>query len=803
MSAADFRIAWRGMTRYPGYSGAVILSFAIAVALNTIAFGLVDALFLRPFPIPNQERLVALVSSDKGDSRLLPISYPNFEDLRRASRSLSAISAYQYAEMSLAGDPPRIVHGQIVTGNFFHLLGLQAQLGRTLTPSDDLPSANHPVAVLSDTLWRHRFGGDPNVLGKLVYINKKPFTIVGVCPPGFSGTRRQADAQIWIPLSASSAVFSAIDRLHNRDWRLLRVLGLLAPKFTLSEAKAEIRSLGRRLEHDHPGVNQGQSLLVIPFAKEAIGPNSHAYLLRTSAILLALALLALLGAGINSANFLLMSLAARSDEMGVRLALGATIGRIIRQCTVESMALTGLSLSLGLLLSALGGRFLQASQTPLFAPGALNLALSWRSVAWIVTTTLAVGIVGVIPASRMALGHSLLAAANGNKHLNASPGRRLFRSFFVSLQVAFITVFIACASWLAGSILRIREAGLGFAPEDLYLISLNLKNAGYGEEEGKTLCAQALTAIASLPGVGSVGLADQKMFFGAPLLREVSPVGPEKTTLLVPLKNVTEGYFHTVRLPLLRGRPFRSNEGGTTAIVNSELATRLWPGLDALGQQFRFDNEEVPITIIGIVATSREISLTEPATPLVYLPFHQHYSPTVTFHVRSSLDSKDLFTAVRLTLSHLDDQIPFEITDPDSLIQTALWAPLLAKRLLIFLGTVTLLIFTVGSYILTDLHVRTRRRELALRMALGAKPASLMRLLCRDCLLSLALGFVAGSLTALGIARLLSYLTGLLEPDLLVLAGIFTLLSGLSLTATLLPLLRIVRSSLHSSLAYP
>ncbi|HEX4497890.1 MAG TPA: ABC transporter permease [Thermoanaerobaculia bacterium] len=796
---SDLARALRSFTQRLAYSGAVIFSLGGAIGLSIVAFALTDGLFLRPLPIPNQDRIVALVSSDEGAPQLLPLSYPNLQDLQARSHSLATLSAYQFTDASLAGDPPQVVVGQIVTGSFFSLLGVSAQRGRTLTPADDSPSNLQPVVVLSDALWRQRFAGDPSILGRVIQLDRQAFTVVGICPPGFHGTQRQVRSQFWIPLRASTVLLPIMDKLNRRDWRLLRVLGLLAPHSTPEQARTEIKALGKQLELDDPDANRGQSLHVIPFADEAIGPNSHAAIARACAGLLTIAILVLLGAGINAANFLLINFTARRGEMGIRLALGAMRRRLILQFALEGLLLVTASLGFGTLLAYECQHLLLGHQNPF--TGTDGLSPDWRLVTWVVGTALAVGVAGMIPVVRAALSDSLLKVANESRYLDTSRRHQFLQSALTSTQVAFTTVFLACAGWFTMSLVKAQRTDLGFVSQGLGVVSLNLKNAGYSEPDGLAFCERARLAIAGLPGVASVDIADLKPLSGASLLRQTYPVGARDDAMLVPVKSVTDGYFQTLGLRLLSGRSFHGDETSAAAVLNAELASKLWPGVDPVGRQLQFDDDKTPVTVVGVVGSSREISLEGPIPPLVYLPFRPHYSPAVTFYIRSSRASGDLLRSTSLALSRLDRQIPVDSTDIDSLVKAALWARTLAQRLFLLLGISTLLISMVATYVLTSFYVKARYRDLAIRTALGAEFASLTRLICQQRLPAVAVGLLAGALASFEIGRLISSFTGPLEREAWVPVIIALLTMGLSVGAIFLATRELSRSTLRASLS--
>jgi predicted permease len=789
---SDLRQALKSITRHPAYCTATIFSLAGATALNVVAFALVDGLFLRPLPVPNQDRIVAVVTRDNGSSLSLPISYPNYLSVRAQARSLRFLSAYQFAEVSLTSDPPQKIIGQIVTGNFFDLLGVKPQLGRNISPADDSVDNPQFVVVLSDSLWRQRFAADPSILGKVVQLNRQSFTVIGIGPRGFHGTRRQIRTQFWAPVQASTALMPLMGKLNDRDWRLFRVLGLTAPHEETWRVHAEIRSLGEQLEQDYPAANKGQSLQVVSFLDEAIGPNSRDAISRACSGLLAIALLAMLGTGINSSNLLLTSFAARRGEIGVRLAIGAPRSRLIRQFALESLVLVAGSLALGTALAVECYRLLTSIHNPF--TGVEAMQLDWRLAAWVLGTALAVMGAGTLPAARAAASISFLALSDESRY--CSRRHTILQNSLGALQMAFTIVFLSIAGWLTMGVLKSKQSDLGFTPQGLRIVSLDLKSAGYKEGKGFAFCRRARAEIAALPGVNAVEIADLKPFSGVSLLRQVQPVNSPDTALLAPVKSVTKGYFKALGLRFLSGGTFQESGSYPVAVVNSELASKLWPHGNPIGKQFQLDTEKTPVTIAGVVGNSREISLEGPVQPLVYLPFHQHYSPTVVFYVRSSRTPEDIEKSISLALSYLDRQLPLDFTDADQLIKDALWVKTLGQRLFLLLGLTTLAISMIGTYALTRLYLRARHRDFAIRIALGAEFASLAKLTFRSRLPTTLAGLFFGVLTSMEAGRLLPGSTG--GGWILTLVVALTLV--VSTVATLLATRELGRATLRASL---
>ncbi|HEY0554179.1 MAG TPA: ABC transporter permease, partial [Thermoanaerobaculia bacterium] len=396
----DLRFAVRMFRKDLPVTLAAVASLALGIGFNTSLFTFLDAVLLRPIPVHDPARLVSVVSADKGESRYLPNSRPNYLDLRDQSTAFSGLTSFQALQVRFSvGERSELILGQIVSGNYFDVLGIKPLLGRTFLPEDDQVPDARPVVVLGYSLWRKSFGSDPRIVGKDVRLNGRRFTIIGVTPRDFRGTGRFTVFKFWVPVMMSRAVFPLADHVNDRDWRLFRIVGRLKPGITPARAESEVKAISRRLASTYPRENHDQTATIVPFMHEAVGPNSRALFVRAGAFLMTIASLLLLGACANVANLLLSRASARRQEMAIRMAAGAGRARILRQLLTESLLLSLLGGGLGMLIARASREVFLNVKNPLLAADALDLSLDSRVLFYALGISLLTGVLfGLAPA---------------------------------------------------------------------------------------------------------------------------------------------------------------------------------------------------------------------------------------------------------------------------------------------------------------------------------------------------------------------------------------------------------------------
>ena len=788
----DSRYAARALVRSPLFTLTAVLSVAIGVGSTTAIVTLADTLLLRPPPgVGAPERLVTVGRTANGEG-FDNLSYPNFVDYRDGARTLSGLAAMQMEPRSMSltgpegGEP---IQGTIVSGNFFDVLQARPALGRFFLPEEDRTPRTHPVVVLSHAFWRERFAGDSNIVGQRIVLNGSPFTVVGVAAEGFRGPF-VVSSDVWVPVMASPIVGSPEGLLTGRQNVWLIAIGRLAPDASLNAAQSELSAIAHALEQAYPDANRGKGVRVM--AASALPGEMRTIVGGFMALLFAVAGLVLLIASTNVAGMLLARATARQREIAVRLALGATRGRLVAQLVTESLllfllaAVAGVALAHWLvagLMTMLPQLPVQLALDPSIDAGVLAFALAISLISGV-----AAGLIPALQATRPALAPALRTDTAGS-------GRRLrLRSALLIAQIAFSMLLLIVAGLFARALVHARSIDPGFDPRGVYLASLDLRLANYDEADGLAFAATLRERASLLPGVRSSALSAMLPLDGGGLglggieVAGVTPPDPERGWA-ADWNVVTPGYFETLRIPIVRGREFTDVDragAADVAIVNQTFASRLWPDADPIGRTFR--NENRTLTVIGIARDGKYRSLGETGRNFVYVPLAQRWFTRMTLLVRTTPDAP-IAAPIRRLVAELDPALP--ILNARSLEEHAAMS-LLPQRIALYtagsLGIVALLLALLGIYGVTAYGVAQRTREIGVRMALGAPRNNVLGLILRQGVMLAGIGVVAGAIIALGATRLLaSLLYGVPTTDLAAFLGAAVLLVLAAVAASWIP----------------
>jgi predicted permease len=789
----DLRLALRALSRSPGFVAAVVVSLGLAIGANTAIFTLVNAVLLRPIPgVRGAEALVNVHPvGPEAEGGFGSFSYLDYLDLRDRNQTLSGLAAFNGRGLSFGdGEAIEVVGGQLVSGNYFPLMGVRAHLGRLLEPRDD--AAETPVAVVSHGLWQRRLGSDPAVAGRTIRLNGYPFTVVGVTEPGFSSHFIGFPFDVFVPLSMTGRA-APNETLAQRDSNWLELVGRLRSGVSIGQAQAELSAVVAGLAREHPAPGRGSRVELnrVTGLDDSLRGPVTAFL----GILQAVAGLVLAVACANAAGLLLARAAARRRDVAVRIAIGARMRDLVRPMLAEALILFGLAGGFGLLLAAWSAGLLVAFQPRFTIPLRLDLSLDLRVLAFTACCALATGLAfGLVPAREAAR----LSVVQALKDVDAGARSRLRRLLLVG-QVALSLLLLTVAGLFLRALERAKGLDPGFAVEGVRMASVNLSILGRDEARGRAFFSSLLERLESTPGVQAASLARQVPLSLGSLGAAIQVPGhetPPDGGFRVELNAITPRYFETLSIPLLAGRAFAwsdSSDAPPVAIVSQALARRFWPERDPLGQRIEWNRRS--LSVVGVVQDSACRRLGETARPLLYVPFEQSYSAGMAILVRSAVASEALGATLRREIRALDADLPILSELPlAEYIGRSLAPQRMAGTLSSLLGGLGMLLTALGIHGLIAQHVARRRREVGVRVALGARPEDVTRLFLAQGLHLALAGVALGLVGALTTTRLLAaFLPGVSPLDPVVYAATAALMLCVAGLASFRPARRAAR----------
>ena len=806
----DLRFALRSLRKRPLFFLIPVLSLSIGIGANTAIFTAVNRFILSPPPgIPNAARVVELGRGRDGQG-FDSFSYPDFLDLRAEASPLEDLAGYEMHMLTLSrGEAGERVFGMLVSANYFEVLGVRPHIGRAFLADEDEGLDEHPVVILSFDYWKARLGSDPGVVGSTLYVNRKPYTVVGIAPEGFRGHIVLASADAYVPLTQSPSLGGGRDDFENRGSSWFQVLGLLRSGATVEEADAAAATVFRRLAGEYPETNAHRTVAVKPFgALPGIirGPAGVFV-----GILLAFVGLILLITCTNVAGILLARAAARKKEIAIRLSIGSGRGRLTRHFLTESFLIFLSGGIGGLLLASWGLNAVSAFDLPAPFPIQLDLAPDGAALAFAAVLSLGAGLLfGLVPAREaLKLDLSRTLKDEGGRR-GASEGR--WRRIFVTAQVGASLVLLVSAGLLLRALQRAGEIETGFVAEGAYLTFLDLETEGFGPDEGGVFQDEVLDFFSREPWVEEVSLALDLPLDLSSHGTGVVPEGWEGTEdgeyLGVDFNAVSPGYFSTLRIPILAGRVFQEvDRGGSepVAVVSRTFAERAWPGEPALGRRILWGTSgDTWLTIVGVVEDTQNQLLTDAPKPFLYRPLAQYYRPDGHLVLRAGLDETRVVQEVHQALRSLDPTLSLSpvirldrYTGVGTLPQRA------AGMLATGLGLLALLLSGMGVYGVMAHSVTSRTREMGIRAALGAEPGRVLRSIFLGAFRLALPGLVGGVFLSFGVAVLLrGLLLGVSPLDPVALFGVSLAMGGMVLAGTLIPARRAARIHPAEALRY-
>ncbi len=793
----DLRYALRQLRKSPGFTFVAVLTLALGIGANTTIFSVVDSVLLHPLGFKEPERLVAVWETNEQPgavaNRRNEVARGNFYDWRAQNEVFESIAALTYGNFNLSGvaEPERI-QGAFVSYDFFGILGVQPAAGRAFV-ADEGKAGTPRVAVISHALWQRRFGADPALVGRTVTFNGEPFTILGIMPADFD-LRFPAPfaVELWTVLRGGT---SDTDRVAH----FLYTIARLKPDVSLEQAQAAMNVIARRLQEQYPDTNSGAGVNIVPLQTQLVG-NIQPYLY----VLFAAVGFVLLIACANVANLVLARLTGRQKEIAVRLALGASRGRLIRQFLSESLLLSTFGALLGLLLAAYAIGALPSiapADLPRLDEIGLNRPAFFWSAGLLVFTTFLFGLLPALQASKPDLNNALQQSGRAS----GGPQRSRLSRVLVVSEIALALLLLVGAGLMIRSSLRLQRVDPGFDQKNLLTLNLALPRQKYPQNpQALAFFDQLLARIAQVPGVDAVGGVDPLPMSGndsnTGVLFEGQPIVPMSDRPGAGERVVTPGYFRALRIPLLEGRDFNDRDRADTPrvlIVNEALARRFFPGQSAIGKRLGVEDENRLdwAEIVGVVGNVKHQRLDAETKPELYQPYSQNPRNFISIAVRSTGEPGSLLAPIRAEVAALDpDQPIYQISTMESLLARTLAQSRFVMLLLGIFSALAMALAAVGIYGVMSWFVTQRSKEIGIRMALGAQQRDVLSMVVREGMLLAVLGVALGLAGSFALTRIIANLLYSVGPtDPATLAGVSVLLSAVAFLACWFPARRAAR----------
>jgi predicted permease len=803
------------LRRSPAFTLVAVASLAIGIGFNTSLFAIADALLFKPLPVAAPGRLVDIFTSDStGTQQFSTSSYPDYLDLKSGNDVFEDLVGYtpMLAAMNLSSGS-RLAMGEIVTGNYFRVLGINAAIGRTILPEDDAAGAPR-VVMVSDRYWKRELGASPDLSGRTLRIRGTAYAIVGVAPASFTGMVPILAPEMWLPVSSSLDAEplgmhdvipspGATSRLDRRGDRWMFMRGRLKPGRTIEQARANLELLVSRLAETYPATNKGRHVLLKKTSDVHFHPAADPTVVPIAAGLMFVVGLVLLIACANVASMLLARASGRQKEIGVRLALGASRGRLVRQLVTESLVMACIGAVAGTLLAWWATSALVAIQLPLTIPLTFDVRLDGRVLLFTVIATMLAGLIAGIAPALQALKPSLVADLRGEQVGSRLGARRwTLRDGLVAGQMAVTAMLLVVAALLTRSLMAAQRTNVGLPVDQIAVVSMDTGMLRYSEDRSRQFYDEAQARIRAIAGVESVALATRVPFSlnynrWEIWVPERHQVGGHGDT--VEVTTVSPEYFKTVGVAIVDGRGFTADDRPDTprvAVVNEAFARRYWPGERAVGKTIRSRNAEGPVfEIVGIAADHKILTVTEQPTPLLHVARIQRPNSYSAIVARTHGNATTLLRDMRRELLALEPNLVFVENQTMAAEAEATLFPARASAWLVGgVGLVAMLLAAIGLYGVIAYSVARRTREIGIRMALGARPLSVVRLVMEQGLVVAVVGLIGGCLlAAFGVRAIAGALYGVTASDPMSWIAAAVVLLSVSALANLVPAWRASR----------
>jgi predicted permease len=814
----NIRYAIRALAKTPGFTLVAVLTLALGIGANTSVFTLVNAALFRKVPAPRPEELVWVAGTREPGRSERPVSYrryfsvPEFRDYRDQLTSLASIAAYQDIPLALgSGGEPERVTGLIASGGYFEVLQLRPAAGQFFTAADDQPGAT-PVVVLSYALWQRRFGGASDIIGRDVILNGRPFVVAGVAPAGFTGVElSDRSIAMWVPLATIAIAMPDNARLieeRNAGW--LRVIGRLKPGTSVAQADAQTRTIAAQLPQPFES-NEPFGARIVPLAG-GLDPSNQQEALPVFVLLMAVPALVLLIACANVANLMLARATARRREIGIRLALGASRGRLLAQLLTESLVLALIAGGVAMVLAFwLNDALIAVSQIP--PEVAIALTPDIRVLLFTGAVAIAAGVFfGLVPAWSASRPNLVPALKDEGGGLGRHARRSRLVSLFVVAQVAMSLVLLVTAGLFLRSLGKALRVDPGVDTQNAVAVSFDLRIQGYDAAQQGVFYARLLERVRGLPGVAAASLASPQPLGQRLINTTVVAEGwaPDAHSIQTGYASTWPDYFKAVGTPLLRGRDFTTHDvkgAVPVAIVNETLARRLWPDQDPLGKRLRitWGDDEPFLEVVGVAKDGKYHELTERPRGFLYVPERQGaVLSDITLLVRSASDPRPMIPALGEAIHALDRNLPlFQIVTLEDALRERLDKERGASAVLGVFGGLALLLAALGLYGVMAYAVTQRTREVGVRMALGAASQQVLRQFVGEGLRLAAVGIAIGLVLGVALTRVISqFLYGITATDALTFALCAAVLGAVAALASFVPARRAAKVDPMVALRY-
>src|SRR5437763_1880978 len=798
----DLRFALRMLRRSPAFSLLAIFCLTLGIGADAAGFSWMEGLLFRPYPlVAHQERVVALTGTARGESGHTGLSWPDFLELQRNCKLFDTFLVSKITGTTLSiGDRAQVVTGSIVSANYFEVLGVHPILGRAFEPSEDVGRSAHPVTVISYQLWKERFQGDPQIIGKTQRMDGVIHTIIGVAPEGFYGTFVGWAMKFWLPASMEDTFEAGGYKLEGRGERWIEAYGRLKPGVTIEQAQQEISAVAKRLENDYPATNRGRSIKLWPLWQTPF--NNAGTLLPTLGTMLVVVVFVLLIACANVGNLLLVRSFARRHEITVRVAVGAGRRRLLQQLFMEGLVLSALAAAGGLLIARWCSHLLVLllpvrNGNAMHLPGEMDWRVMTLSAAVCLVATLLFALLPAMQTSKVDLAATLRSEMAGVVH---GRSKSWVRSGLVVVQVSLCFILLVGAGLLLQSLERIRSDSPGFSTQGTLVTAVNLSASGYEVQRAKSFQDELIDRVERLPGVETAALArltplGYGCFSSAPIVVDGYQPPPDERPSL-DYNQVGPGYFATMGIPLGSGREFTRADNETAApvaIVNETMAAHYWQDKNLIGERLQVKDKW--LRIVGIAKTSKYESMRELPRPFFFVPRRQDFSVGAALNIRTQLRPEIMAAALSRELKAMDANLAlYEVISLQEQLDRSTSPQKVAVTLTGVLAGLALVLAAIGLYGVMSYTVSQSTRELGLRMALGARTPELFRLVISRGLALTIAGIFLGAAAALGLTRLLGYLLYKVSPrDPLAFGSATLVLTIVSLIACFLPAWRATR----------